>query len=312
MRVRLRWAAPQALAAILCFCVPASAAEDVYKAFRPLEAQALAGDLDAMVTIAAAYRNAEGLPRDPEMAVRLYCTAAQGGHPAATYAVGWAYANGYVLKRNDDQAAAWFRLAAARGAEAAVGMLKLIKGRAPDAKPFCPFNPPRLLLRVTVPAKIAEMVQRLAPKHRLDPGLVLAVIKVESDFQTRAVSTANAQGLMQLIPETAKRFGVKDSFDEEQNLIGGMKYLRWLLDRFDGNLELTLAAYNAGENAVDKYNGVPPYPETREYVKRLKALGAIPAARTGAREESRNQQQPRGLRIPGLQCSASHCTANRG
>ena len=307
MPSRLRWAAPRALVAFLCLCVPAVAAEDPYKFFRPLEAKALAGDTDAMVAIASAYRNAEGLPRDPQMALRLYCTAAERGHPAASYAVGWAYANGYVVKRNDDQAAAWFRLAAARGSEAATGMLKLLKGRAPDVKPECMF-PARLLVKVTPPAKIAEMVRRLAPKHRLDPGLVLAVIKVESDFQPKAISTANAQGLMQLIPDTAKRFGVKDSFDEEQNLIGGMKYLRWLLDRFDGNLELTLAAYNAGENAVDKYNGVPPYPETREYVKRLRDLGAIPAAR----RESRDPPQPRAIRIPGLRCSASHCTSEPG
>ena len=114
MAFRLRWAAPQAFAAVLCFCVPAIAEEDLYKAFRPLEAKALKGDLDAMVAIAAAYRNAEGLPRDPAMAMRLYCLAAEGGHPAASYAVGWAYANGYVVKRDDDQAAAWFRTHALR------------------------------------------------------------------------------------------------------------------------------------------------------------------------------------------------------
>jgi soluble lytic murein transglycosylase-like protein len=180
------------------------------------------------------------------------------------------------VARNDDQAAAWFRLAAARGSEAAIGMLKLLHGRAADVKPVCPFDPPRLPVKVEAPSKIAALVKRLAPRHKLDPGLVLAVIKVESDFQTNAVSKANAQGLMQLIPETAKRFGVKDSFDPEQNVIGGMKYLRWLLDRFDGDVELTLAAYNAGEKAVDQYDGVPPFAETKEYLKRLRNIGAIP------------------------------------
>lgn len=276
MTFRLRWTAPQALAAILCLCVPASAAEDIYKGFRPLEALALAGDLNAMVAIADAYRNAEGLPRDPEMALRLYCTAAERGHATAAYNVGWAYTYGSGVARNDDQAAAWYRLAAARGSEPAIGMLKLLHGRAPDLKPACPFDPPRLAVNVEAPSQIAALVKKLAPRHRLDPGLVLAVIKVESDFQARAVSAAHAQGLMQLIPETAKRFGVKDSFDPEQNLVGGMKYLRWLLDRFDGNLELTLAAYNAGEDAVDRYDGVPPYAETREYLKRLRKIGAIP------------------------------------
>ena len=103
----------------------------------------------------------------------------------------------------------------------------------------------------------------------VDPALVHAVIKAESNYNHLAVSHANAQGLMQLIPATAERFNVKDSFNPSQNVTGGTKYLRWLLKRFKGNMRLALAGYNAGEGAVDKYNGIPPYKETRNYVKKV-------------------------------------------
>jgi soluble lytic murein transglycosylase-like protein len=95
---------------------------------------------------------------------------------------------------------------------------------------------------------------------------------VESAFETKAKSPKRAMGLMQLIPTTAVRFNVKNAFDASQNIKGGIRYLRWLLSYYRGNVELAAAAYNAGEKAVDRYSGIPPYPETREYVKRLKKL----------------------------------------
>jgi soluble lytic murein transglycosylase-like protein len=98
---------------------------------------------------------------------------------------------------------------------------------------------------------------------------VLAVVEVESGFNPKAASPKNAQGLMQLIPETAERFGVADVWDPEQNLRGGMAYLSWLMQHFDGDLELVLAAYNAGEGAVQRHGGIPPYAETRDYVQRV-------------------------------------------
>ena len=112
-------------------------------------------------------------------------------------------------------------------------------------------------------------VRELAPEYGLDPKLILAVIKTESNFNTGARSPANAVGLMQLIPATAARFGVRDRTDPIQNLHGGMAYLRWLLSFFEGDLRLSLAGYNAGEGAVVKYLGVPPYPETRNYVRKV-------------------------------------------
>jgi soluble lytic murein transglycosylase-like protein len=102
--------------------------------------------------------------------------------------------------------------------------------------------------------------------------LVIAVIQVESNFDPNALSPKNAQGLMQLIPETAERFGVKDVWDPEQNLRGGMAYLRWLLDYFRGDVRLALAGYNAGEGAVERHQGVPPFDETQDYVRKVTAI----------------------------------------
>ncbi len=115
-----------------------------------------------------------------------------------------------------------------------------------------------------------SLIVDAARKHRVEPNLVKAVIKAESDFNHRAVSRKGARGLMQLMPATAYRFSVGNSFDPWSNIEGGVRYLRHLLDLFQGNLELALAAYNAGEGAVARYNNtVPPYPETRTYIQRV-------------------------------------------
>ena len=116
---------------------------------------------------------------------------------------------------------------------------------------------------------IAGWVRRLAPRYGLDPRLVMAVIQAESNFNPGARSPANALGLMQLIPATAARFGVRNRADPVQNLQGGMAYLRWLLSFFEGELPLALAGYNAGEGSVVKYLGIPPYPETQAYVRKI-------------------------------------------
>lgn len=113
-----------------------------------------------------------------------------------------------------------------------------------------------------------ESIQRHAERERVDPRLVKSVMLVESNFNPRAVSRKGARGLMQLMPGTARRYGVRDSFDPHENIRGGTAYLSDLLGMFDGDLIRTLAAYNAGERAVQRYRGVPPYPETQEYVRR--------------------------------------------
>jgi soluble lytic murein transglycosylase-like protein len=114
-----------------------------------------------------------------------------------------------------------------------------------------------------------ELIYRTAVKHGIHPDLVFAVAAVESNFNSRAVSEKGAQGLMQLMPDTAARFGVADPFNPADNVLGGVRYMRYLLDLFHGDSRLALAAYNAGENAVLAARSVPPYPETRRYVARI-------------------------------------------
>lgn len=112
-------------------------------------------------------------------------------------------------------------------------------------------------------------ISKYAREYRIDSNLIKSVITAESCYRTNALSHANAQGLMQLIPATAERFGVKDSYDPKQNIRGGVKYLRFLHDRFNGDLKKMIAGYNAGEGAVDRYKGIPPYKETIQYVKNV-------------------------------------------
>lgn len=121
-------------------------------------------------------------------------------------------------------------------------------------------------------SKYDTMIIEAAKKFDVDAGLVSAVIKAESDFNAGEISDKGARGLMQLMPATAERFGVIDSFNARANISGGVRYLRWLLDTFSQNADLAVAAYNAGEGNVWKYNGVPPFRETLNYVKRISSL----------------------------------------
>ena len=118
----------------------------------------------------------------------------------------------------------------------------------------------------------AAEIRAAASEYGVEEAIVRAIIHAESAYRPNAVSRAGAQGLMQLIPATASRFGVANAFDPSQNIKGGVKYLAWLLKRYDSNLTLAAAGYNAGEGAVDKYNGVPPYAETQRYVQRVGQL----------------------------------------
>jgi soluble lytic murein transglycosylase-like protein len=117
--------------------------------------------------------------------------------------------------------------------------------------------------------ELERAVTRAARQHRLHPALLFAVMKAESSFNPIVVSKAGAVGLMQLIPETAMRHGVQNLYDTNENVAGGARHLRYLLDRFHGNTRLALAAYNAGEGKVDRYKQIPPYKETRHYVQKV-------------------------------------------
>lgn len=117
--------------------------------------------------------------------------------------------------------------------------------------------------------QILKSINAAAKTYNLSPALIRAVVQAESDYQVRAVSPAGAQGLMQLMPPTAKALGVQNPYDIDQNIDGGAKYLRQMLDRFDGDIKIALSAYNAGPGTVSKYNGNVPYAETRNYVERV-------------------------------------------
>lgn len=135
------------------------------------------------------------------------------------------------------------------------------------------FTPPPSFYHNPNKAQFNNLISRAAAKHQVDEKLVHAVIQTESAYRADAVSSAGAVGLMQLMPATASRFGVMDSNNPEQNIDGGTRYLRHLLDMFPNNLDLAIAAYNAGENSVLRYNNsIPPYPETQNYVKQVMAI----------------------------------------
>jgi hypothetical protein len=126
--------------------------------------------------------------------------------------------------------------------------------------------------------EIEKLISETAQRHGVDPNLVRQVVQAESNFNPKAVSSAGAMGLMQLMPATAQTYGVTDPFNPAQNLDGGVRFLKGLLERFDGNTALALAGYNAGPGAVEKYNGIPPYRETQNYVQKiLKGIGQFNA-----------------------------------
>jgi TPR repeat protein len=238
------------------------------------------------VARALAYEHGEGVPKDPKIAAALYCDAATRGSAEAAFQLGWMYANGRGVARDDGAAAALFRLAASEGhgfAATALANLGEAHGLLPDCmQPIAPPMPDASLLADEGPdpfdalppdkKKIADMVTKLAPRYGIEPRLALSVIAVESNFDALARSVKDARGVMQLIPETAARFNVHKPYDVADNIRGGLAYLRWLLAYYRGEVKLAAAAYNAGERAVDRYRGVPPYPETRAYVRRVLEL----------------------------------------
>ena len=139
----------------------------------------------------------------------------------------------------------------------------------PTDNRFKEFKRPARYHRVVSDMELEQAVARAARQHRVSPALLLAVMKAESDFNPMVISKAGAVGLMQLIPETAIRHGVRNLYDAEDNIVGGAKHLRYLLDRFHGKIRLALAAYNAGERKVDLFGKIPPYKETQLYVKKV-------------------------------------------
>ena len=242
-------------------------------------------DPEELMELASQYEHAIGYRRDYGRARQLYCAAARLGYLPAQTRLAWMYANGLGAPRDTDLAAAWMEVVAANGDLQARKFLAFVGEPGVTRKPRCTYESRFDAYAVaTIPGKdwdagvniasperkqIAAWVRALAPDYGLDPNLILAIIQTESNFNPRARSPANAQGLMQLIPATAARFGVRDRTNPVQNLHGGMAYMRWLLSFFQGDLKLSLAGYNAGEHAVEKYLGVPPYRETQNYIRKV-------------------------------------------
>jgi len=226
-----------------------------------------------LILLALKYEHAEGVPRNNTKAATLYCKAAKMGNADAQFFLGWMYANGRGVSKNDNIASYLFAMAAKQGHTHAKKMGHYTSATGLSFPSCLSKPPPQLTRNLSYPNNyISRLVAKLAPLYEVDPQLVMAIISVESGFNIHAKSPKNAQGLMQLIPATAKRFHVKNSFDAEDNIKGGLAYLRWLLTFFKGDVSLVAAAYNAGEGTVKKYNGIPPYPETRNYVKKIRKL----------------------------------------
>ena len=256
-----------------------------------------AGDEGRLRTLlrseALSYENGEGVERDPVRAAKVYCEAARLGDAESQYNLAWMYANGRGVERSDATAAFFFNAAAEQGLAQAQRMLSTVGGpplyipecmqepeppkviAAAHAPARAPITSARPEIRSNAPKYLLDLVTKVAPDYRVQPQLALSIMEAESNFDVVALSPRNAKGLMQLIPETQARFNVRSAYDPEQNIRGGLAYLRWLLAYYEGDVMLVAAAYNAGEGTVNRYRGVPPYAETRAYVLRiLSALGA--------------------------------------
>ena len=216
---------------------------------------------------------------DPSTVAAL-CRRARLGDANSQYELAWIFTHARAEERRDDWAHYLFFAAASNGNEDARKVLLSLTWPQADV-PDCIRRPPVASVGPSValraPPHIERLVQQLAPQFNVNPKLALAIIAVESNYNTVALSNKNAMGLMQLIPDTAKRFGVRNAFDPQQNIRGGMAYLRWLLAYYQGDVKLVAAAYNAGEGNVDKHRGVPPFAETQDYVRRVvERFGSAP------------------------------------
>ncbi|MGS3182637.1 lytic transglycosylase domain-containing protein [Aeromonas taiwanensis] len=233
----------------------------------------------------SALRQGATLERsNPRQAIAHYCSAARLGNPEAYFRIGRLLARGPQGIRNARSANAYLAMAmrlgnqqAARYYNARVGNAPLGNcgvggggGGAPWVQPGTPFDLEHYIARQPVAKQqLASQIRKAALRHKVDPRLALAIAIAESNLNSQAVSPKQAQGVMQLIPETQARFGVTRPFDAQQNIRGAMIYLKWLEKQFGPDWVRISAAYNAGEKAVMRHGGVPPYQETQEYVQRV-------------------------------------------
>jgi soluble lytic murein transglycosylase-like protein len=238
-----------------------------------------------LTTLAGQYERAIGYRRDYGRARQLYCAAARLGYTPAQQRLAWMYAYGLGAPRDTELAAAWLEVAAAKGDRKAAKFLAFLDEPPVRRKPRCTYESRFDAYAIATSAgpdldtgnnnqnsgeqQIASWIHQLAPGYGLDPNLIMAIVQTQSNFDPEVRPGTNVPGLMQLTPSTAARFGVKDTTDPLQNLHGGMAYIRWLLSFFQGDLQLSLAGYIAGEDAVEKHQGVPPLPETQRYIEKV-------------------------------------------
>jgi soluble lytic murein transglycosylase-like protein len=250
----------------------------------PPTARAQTPELEAPRAVAAleqglAAELGVGIRRNAPLAIRLYCDAALTGSAEGFFRIGRILARGPVHLRNPALANAYLAQAVQLGHHGAIDYFDEAVRFAPldgdcsklEVAPITePFDLDGYLAGLSpVRRRIADLIRRHATRSGVDVRIALAVAMAESNLDALAVSPKNAQGVMQLIPGTQERFGVADAFDPESNIRGGLAYLRWLKARFDGDWPLVVAAYNAGEGAVDRYQGIPPFRETQAYVRRV-------------------------------------------
>ncbi len=277
-------------------------AERRVAATRPIKESASATDsierLRNLVQQGTQHESGMGAPKSLSRAFDLYCEAAGHGYADALLRMGWMYAEGNGVEKSRAAAFTLFSRAARFGSDEGASLAKRYASDQ-EALPVClkgtvveRGNVERPATREELAAfapkldsrmvgansplsaerrRFTQVVINEAGKYRLDPRLVLAVMATESGFDVNARSARNAHGLMQLLPETAERFGVRNIDDPVENIRGGMAYIRWLLSYFRGDVALVLAGYNAGEGSVDKHGGVPPFAETLAYVQRIRA-----------------------------------------
>ena len=220
-----------------------------------------------------------GLRQNYALAIQLYCDAATMGSSEGFFRIGRMLAQGSPRLRNPSLANAYLALAARLGhreasmlhdPSVANGRIDEICTNTDEQAGMLVFDLDGYIAGLAAPKrKLAALIRKRAPHYGVDARMALGIALAESNLDANAVSPKNAQGVMQLIPETQERFGVQKPFDAEQNIKGGLAYLKWLQNRFGGDLMLVAAAYNSGEGTVERYGDVPPFPETQQYVRRV-------------------------------------------
>lgn len=236
--------------------------------------------VQALLEQAWAAESGRGLRRNPVLAAELYRQAGALGSAEGYYRLALIHSPGGGRALGDARATCYLAAASQLGHERAAALLERAAEGNPQAAKcegdegfpvlLPPFDLEGYLDGLPLHRRrIAERIRHLAPLYAVDVHLALAVAAVESNFNPAAVSPKLAMGVMQLIPATAERFGVRKPFDAEQNIRGGLAYLRWLGKYYQGDIVRVIAAYNAGEKAVDSFSGIPPYAETMAYVARV-------------------------------------------